>query len=540
MDHAEQPQQVYIFDTTLRDGGQSEDVSFTIEDKLRLTTVFNDIGVHYVEGGWPGSNPKDEEYFRLIRGRLSQLKTKVTCFGSTRRIDKTCETDPNIQKLVAAEMPAVCIFGKTWTLHVKEALKINNDQNLEIIESSVSYLKRFHDEVLFDAEHFFDGYKNNPEYALNALRCAEQAGADFIVLCDTNGGTLPWEVESIFKKVRSAVSTKLGIHTHNDSEAGVTNSLYAVREGAKMVQGTFNGFGERCGNCNLISVISNLSLKMGIESIPQENIRRLSETSLKVSEMANMSHRKNQPFVGESAFAHKGGIHVSAIMKNPKTYEHIEPELVGNRRRVLISDLSGISNTVYKVGELGLDIELNADELKLITKKIKAKENQGFTYEAAEASFILLILRSINRLPSYFQLDGYRIIDERRKDDKDASSEATIHIVGPNETKVHTVSFGDGPVDALNNALKKALSGFYPTINDIRLTDYKVRILDSKFGSASKTRVSIDFSDGVDNWTTMGVYSDIIRSSYIALTDSINYKLYLDNKKSECWSVSPP
>jgi 2-isopropylmalate synthase len=515
---------IVFFDTTLRDGGQSEHISFSLEDKINIAKLLDQFGIQYIEGGWPGSNPKDIDFFENI-GKLKN--SKVTAFGSTRRGKTNTATDPNIQALLKSKADAVCIFGKTWDLHVKQALKVSMQENLAMIKDSVFYLKKKMKEVIYDAEHFFDGYKNNPDYALKTLASASEAGADYLVLCDTNGGTMTWEVEEIIKDVQKNTSTKLGIHTHNDSELGVANSLVAVKKGVQMVQGTINGIGERCGNANLISVIANLHLKMKMPLLKKQKLKNLYNLGHNIRELCNMDEWQHQPFIGKSAFAHKGGIHVSAILKNPHTYEHITPDLVGNRRRVLISELSGISNLRYKILDRGFNIDEKDPQLKEIIQELKKLENTGYSYEGADASLELLIAKMKNKLKEYFVLDGYQVYDGRRSFEKDTYSEATIKIKAK-KAYFHTASSGSGPVDALNNALRKAIINFYPNINEVSLKDYKVRILNKVDSTAAKTRVLITSGDHKENWTTVGVSHDIIRASYIALTDSFIYKLYKD------------
>lgn len=513
---------IALFDTTLRDGGQSEDISFSLTDKISIAGLLDEFGFDYIEGGWPGSNPKDIDFFKTV-GKLKNAK--VTAFGSTRRANSDTASDNNIMAMLQSGADAVCIFGKSWDLHVKQALKISMQENLRMISNSVAYLKKKLGDVIYDAEHFFDGYKNNPEYALKTLAAADEAGVSYLVLCDTNGGTLPWEVQQIITAVQKQTSVKLGIHTHNDSELGVANTLVAVKEGAKMVQGTINGIGERCGNANLISVLANLQLKMGISVLTKKKIAALSELSYSVRELCNLDEWKNQPFVGKSAFAHKGGIHVSAILKNPETYEHIAPTLVGNRRRVLVSELSGISNLRYKIQERGFKIDEKDAQLKDIIQELKKLENTGYSYEGAEASLELLIAKMKKNLKEYFKLDGYQVYDGRRSFDKESYTEASIKIKAKGDY-FHTASSGDGPIDALNKALIKALVNFYPIINEVSLKDYKVRILNKTASTAAKTRVLITSGDSKESWTTVGVSHDIIRASYIALTDSFIYKLY--------------
>lgn len=519
---------VKLFDTTLRDGSQAENISFTVQDKLRIASTLDKLGIEYIEAGWPGSNPKDIEFFSAMH--KCSFKAKITSFGSTRRAKNTCDNDENIQAIIKSKCKVACIFGKSWDLHVSEALRIDKKINIEIIQDSVSYLKKNMSEVIYDAEHFFDGFKSDPEYALATLKAAEQAKADYIVLCDTNGGSMPWEIEEIFGYIQSQISTPLGIHTHNDSELAVANSLIAIRKGAKMVQGTINGIGERCGNSNLISVIATLKLKMQVNCVTDKQLKSLSSIGNLIREIANMNEWQNQPYIGKSAFAHKGGVHVSAILRNPRTYEHIQPDLVGNRTRVLASDLSGMSNIQYKINELGLNLEESDADIKKVVFELKKLENEGYAYEAADASLEILILKIKKKLKNYFQLKGYQVLDGRRSKDINSYTEATVMIEGPDKEIVHTASVGRGPVDALSKAVKKALCNFYPLLNDVNLIDYKVRILDGREASAAKTRVLITSSDGDSNWTTVGVDYDIIRASYISLIDSLIYKLYKEDK----------
>lgn len=513
---------IALFDTTLRDGGQSEDISFSLEDKISIAKLLDEFGFDYIEGGWPGSNPKDIDFFQTI-GKLKNAK--ITAFGSTRRAKVALEVDPNIRALLESKADSVCIFGKSWDLHVKQALKTSKQENLKMIADSISYLKKKVGEVIYDAEHFFDGYKNNPEYALQTLAAASEAGAEYLVLCDTNGGTLTWELQQIIEQVQKHTNTKIGIHTHNDAELAVANTLVAIKQGAKMVQGTINGIGERCGNANLISVIANLQLKMGISLFSKKKLESLRELGHNIRELCNMDEWKHQPYIGKSAFAHKGGIHVSAVLKNSDTYEHIIPGVVGNQRRVLVSELSGISNLRYKIQERGINIDEQDFQLKDIITELKKLENTGYSYEGAEASLELLIAKIKKKLKKYFILDGYQVYDGRRSFDIDSYTEATIRIKAKDEF-FHTASSGEGPVDALNNALRKALVNFYPKISEVSLKDYKVRILNKTASTAAKTRVLITSGDSKRNWTTVGVSHDIIRASYIALTDSFIYKLY--------------
>ena len=518
-----------LFDTTLRDGTQAEEISFTVDDKLYIARLLDEFGIHYIEGGWPGSNPKDLDFFREAK-KLQLSQAKITAFGATRRASQSCDKDSNVQALIKSEAPIACIFGKGWDLHVTAALGIELEQNLELIEDTVAYLKKYFDEVIFDAEHFFDGYNANPDYAIQAMQAAQKGGADYLVPCDTNGGVLPWEVTAAVEALQAQCNKPIGIHVHNDVDTAVASTLLAVQKGAIMVHGTINGIGERCGNANLVSVIANLQLKMGYECVSPDNLKKLTNLSRTVQELANMREWKNQPFVGDSAFAHKGGVHVSAVMKNPLTYEHIEPELVGNRRRVLISDLSGRSNIIYKLEELGINMDAKDPALIKIVDEIKQMENEGYAYEGADASLEMLIHKVRGDAKEYFDIKGYRVVDERQVSGEPVS-EATVRLQLANGEIAHTVSLGNGPVDALNGALMKALSEHYPVLEEVHLTDYKVRILNSHMGTKAVTRVMIEYSDGKDHWNTVGVDSDVIGASYAALVDSVRYKLYKENQE---------
>lgn len=521
---------VKIYDVTLRDGTQGENISFSIQDKLRIASKLDEVGVHYIEGGWPGSNERDEGFFKEAK-KLRLNKSRIAAFGSTRRADKKCAEDGNINSLLEAETPVVTIVGKSWDFHVKEALRISLEDNLEIIHDSIAYLKQRVDEVFFDAEGFFDGYKRNPEYALAAIKAALDGGADTLVLCDTNGGTLPWQVESTVKDVNLKLANpSLGIHTHNDGELGVANTLYAVIGGANQVQGTMNGYGERCGNANLCSIIPNLKLKLGINSISDDELKKLYEVSHFIHELTNLPPIKNRPFVGESAFAHKGGLHVSAVMKKAETYEHINPEIVGNRRRVLVSDLSGRSNIVYKAKEVGIELEPNDKQVQKILSELKKLENQGYEFEGADASFELLVRKALGQYRKHFELKGARIIVEKRKDDEEPISEATV-IVQVDGVTEHTAAVGNGPVNALDNALRKALEKFYPALKDVKLKDYRVRVVSTLRGTDAVVRVLIESGDGETNWSTVGVSENIVEASWKAMVDSIDYKLLKDEAK---------
>jgi 2-isopropylmalate synthase len=514
---------IKIYDTTLRDGSQGEDIAFSAEDKVRIAQKLDELGIHYIEGGWPGSNPKDLQFFQEIKS-IPISHAKIVAFGSTCRADTPPEKDLNMQALIEAGTEVVTIFGKSWDIHPLEALNITLDQNLEIINQSIRFLKNRVSEVIFDAEHFFDGFKNNPQYALSTLQAAQDAKADWIVLCDTNGGTLPDEVQSIIKEVKKKISLPLGIHVHNDAEVAVANTVLAVKEGIRLAQGTINGYGERCGNANLCSIIPNLKLKMGIHCITDAQLRKITEVSHFVSELANLPHHKYLPYVGDSAFAHKGGVHVSAIRKSDTTYEHVQPGRVGNRQRVLISDLSGESNILYKAAEYKINIESKDPKVRAILNDLKRLENQGFQFEGAEGSFEILIKKALGKHKKFFDLIGFRVIVEKRREEDPPLSEATI-MVRVGDRVEHTAAVGNGPVNALDNAIRKALEKFYPELREVKLMDYKVRILSSKDGTGAQTRVLIESGDGVSKWGTVGVSENIIQASWQALVDSIDYKL---------------
>lgn len=515
-------EKIQIFDTTLRDGTQGEKISLSVDDKIKIAERLDEFGIDYIEGGWPGSNPKDRLFFERAKS-LSFGHAKLVAFGSTHHPDRPVETDANVQELLQAETPAISIFGKSWLLHVKQALKISPDENLRIIEETISYLKSRGREIIYDAEHFFDGFKDNSEYALKTVQTAYNAGADVIVLADTNGGSLPSEIMRAIMAVKKILSAPLGIHAHNDSDLAVANSLAAVQAGCVHVQGTINGYGERCGNANLCSIIPNLQLKMGLRCVPEQSLEQLTELSRYVSEIANVSHATNQPFVGRSAFAHKGGIHVSAVMKNSATYEHLPPESVGNKRRVLVSDLSGRSNILYKAKEMGINLDSYQPRVPEIVQSIKHLENDGYQFEAAEGSFELLLRRGIGEAVDFFRLEGFRVVIEKRPGETPAS-EASIK-VRVNGVLEHTAAEGNGPVNALDNALRKSLEKFFPDLKKMHLSDYKVRVLNENFGTSAKVRVLIESKDSQSRWTTVGVSENIIEASWQALTDSISYYL---------------
>lgn len=521
---------IFLYDTTLRDGTQSEDVNFTVIDKLRIAEYLIDFGIDCVEGGWPGSNPRDMDFFNALRKSSLIDINKISAFGSTRHVSKTCEDDELIKALLEANVPNITIFGKTWDLHVKQALKISLDENLNIIYDTIRYLKSKVDKVYYDAEHFFDGYIANPEYAKKTLLTAKEAGADCVILCETNGGTMTDKVMEIVTEVKKILSDySFGIHAHNDCEMAVANSVMAVRHGASHVQGTINGYGERCGNANLCSIIPNLQLKYGYDCVNQEKLTKLKNLSDFLDEIGNLKHNTHRPYVGRSAFAHKGGVHVSAILKDSKTYEHIDPDTVGNTRRVLLSDLSGKSNLIYKAKEFGLDIESKSETIQNVLHQLKDLENRGFQYEGAEASFELLIRKAMGNLPEFFDIISYRVIDEKNKALSVAPmAEATVKVAVNGDVE-HMVATGNGPVNALDNAIRKALTRFYPELKTMELVDYKVRIL-SHNGTLSITRVLVVSYDNDSSWCTVGVAENIIDASYQALLDSIVYKLLKSNK----------
>jgi 2-isopropylmalate synthase len=514
---------IEIYDTTLRDGAQSEDISFSVEDKLKITERLDDIGIHYIEGGWPGSNPRDIAYFKKAV-KLKLKNSVLVAFGSTHRPKKKPERDDTLKALIDSGTSVITIFGKSWDFHVREALKISLDQNLDLIHDTVAYLKKHVDKVFFDAEHFFDGYAANHRYSFQCLTAAQEAGADCLVLCDTNGGTITTKVRETVKKVVKSFKTPVGIHVHNDIDCAVANSIIAVEFGAVHVQGTINGIGERCGNANLVSLIPNIQVKLGMKCISPKEMNKLRDVSRFVNEIANLRHFKRQPYVGDSAFAHKAGIHVSAIRKSPETYEHIRPEMVGNSQRILISDLAGRSNILRKAEEFGIKLSSGSAQLQDIVTSLKELENQGFQFEGAEASFELLMKKALGLHKRFFDLIGFRVIIEKRKEGEEALSEATIMLRVSGHIE-HTAATGNGPVNALDNALRKALERFYPQFKEVKLHDYKVRVLAAGKGTQAKVRVLVESGDKEKRWGTVGVSENIIEASYQALVDSIEYKL---------------
>ncbi|MGA9407398.1 MAG: citramalate synthase [Bacteroidota bacterium] len=522
-------EKIFTYDTTLRDGTQGEEVAFSADDKVKIAKRLDAFGIDYIEGGWPGSNPKDMEFFALAKN-VRFTHAKLAAFGSTRRAKNPVHEDANIKALLDAQTPVVTIFGKTWLLHVKSALQISEEENLEIIEDSVRYLKKNGKEVVYDAEHFFDGFKSDKAYALKTLHAAERAGADVIVLCDTNGGTLTDEIAGIVREIKGHLTVPLGIHTHNDSEVAVANALAAIQNGCVHVQGTINGYGERCGNANLCSIIPNLQLKLHYCCVESENLKSLTELSHYVSELANLTHRKNLAYVGESAFAHKGGVHVSAVMKTPATYEHTNPENVGNVRRVLVSDLSGRSNVLYKAKELGIDIDDKSPAVQHIVDDLKDMEHYGYQYEDAEGSFELLVKKRTKEFKEFFDLEGFKVIIHKESYEAQPHSEAIIKVRVGDKTELAAAE-GIGPVNALDCALRKALERFYPQLSQIKLTDYKVRVLDSKSATAAKVRVLIETQNGTSSWNTVGVSPDVIEASWKALVDSLSFHLLKSEKE---------
>ena len=521
---------VTAYDSTLRDGAQAQGVSFTVEDKLKIVAQLDALGVGYIEAGNPGSNPKDLEFFK----RAAELKlqhAKIIAFGSTRRIGIQAADDNNLRSLLSANTQAVAIFGKSWDYQVTDILRTTLDENLRMIADTIAYLKQQGKEVVFDAEHFYDGYKANAEYAFATLKAASDAGADVLVLCDTNGGTFPNEVFEITRKVVSQFSAaqsggvQVGIHCHNDCEMAVANSVAAVQAGASQVQGTINGIGERCGNANLVSIIPNLQLKLGFNCIPEENITALTHVARFVSEVANMPFNDKAPYVGNDAFSHKGGMHIDAVNKNPISYEHINPEQVGNIRHILVSEVAGRGALLNKLQQIEPSLTKDSPDTIRVLEQLKALEHEGYQFEGAESSFDLLMHKLLGKFEPFFSLKQYNVsIFEPSADGLNSS--ATIHI-NVNGTDANATAQGDGPVNALDKAMRKALADFYPDINDIKLVDYKVRVLDSSQATAAKVRVIIESTDQQQSWTTIGVSTDIIEASWLALKDAVEYKLLL-------------
>ena len=513
-----------IYDTTLRDGAQAEGVHFSLSDKLRLAERLASYGLDYVEGGWPGSNDKDRDFFAEA-GKLPWGSCKLAAFGSTRRPDIDASADSQIRLLLQAETPVVTIFGKSWLLHVEKVLRTTPTENLRMIADSVAFIKKESREVIYDAEHFFDGFIADNEYALRTLEAAAEAGADYLVLCDTNGGRLPSEIANTVRTVRARFpKSKVGIHTHNDCGLGVANAVAAVQEGALQVQGTMNGYGERTGNCNLTTLLPLLELKLGKKILPEGNLRQLSELSAFVDELANLHHDPRAPFVGRTAFAHKGGMHVNAVNKIASSFEHIDPASVGNHQRILVGELSGGANVMMKARELGIAVEEKSPQTRAILAKIKKLEKDGYEFEAADASFELLVRRSLEKIPAPFQIESYKVEVVRARPSARETSHATISVrIGKKIQK--TSAKGDGPVNALDAALRKALLPAFPSLRKMKLIDYKVRIVSSRGGTAARIRVLVESSDGTREWGTVGVSSNILEASALALTDSLSYFL---------------
>jgi 2-isopropylmalate synthase len=516
---------IELYDTTLRDGAQSEGVTYSLIDKVRIAEKLDYLGIDYIEGGWPGSNPKDMQFYkRMSKQRLKHAQ--LVAFGSTRRAGITARQDKNLQAILKCDSHTATLFGKTWALHVKSVLRTTPQENLKMISDSVQFLVKQKLVVFYDAEHFFDAYQDNPAYALSCLRAAEDAGASFLVLCDTNGGALPGQISRVIQEIKPKISTVLGIHCHNDAGSAIANSLMAVEAGCDMIQGTINGYGERCGNADLLPIIANLKLKLGFDCVSDERLKSLTEVSYFISEISNMRHMNNQPYVGDSAFAHKGGVHINAVMKNPRSYEHINPESVGNRRRILVSELAGKSGILIRAKDLKFDLTKDDPKTKKLYKLLQSLELKGYHFEAAEGSFELLLKKALGKVREYFHLEGFRVVVNKEKN-KRITSEAIIKLKVKNKIE-HTAADGDGPVNALDNALRKALEDFYPTLSQMRLSDFKVRILDEKAGTAAVTRVIIQSQDEKDAWNTIGVSENIIEASWQALSDSIEYKLLKD------------
>lgn len=523
--------EVKLYDTTLRDGAQRDGISYSVGDKIMIAKLLDNLGLDYLEGGWPGSNPKDLDFFYKAR-KIAFKNIKIAAFGSTRHVGNKVEKDANVRQLLEAETEVVTIFGKSWDFHVTEALQTTLDENLRMIKETVSYLKDRDKEVIYDAEHFFDGYRHNPDYALATVKAAAEGGADTIVLCDTNGGLLPLELQEIFSLVKKSIAVPLGIHAHNDAGMGVANSILAFQAGATHIQGTINGYGERCGNADLCTIIPNIQYKLGCQVLEESKLNELTKISRTVAELANMIPLDSQPYVGSNAFTHKGGIHVDAVIKHPETYEHFNPELVGNKRRILVSELAGKSNILYKANELDIELTKQYPATRKVLETIKRMEYEGYQFEAAEGSFELLLLKTMKVYRPLFTLEGFRVINEKYKNnDGEIISEATVKLKVKNQL-VHTVAEGNGPVNALDQALRKALEGIYPALKKIKLVDYKVRVLEGRAGTAAKVRVLIFTRDDKKCWGTVGVSTNIIEASWLSLVDSIEYGLLCRQGKS--------
>jgi 2-isopropylmalate synthase len=518
---------ISIYDSTLRDGAQAQGISYSVEDKIKIVERLDALGVGYIEAGNPGSNPKDLEFFARVAA-LKLTRARIIAFGSTRKVGVAVEADANVQSLLGAGTAAIAIFGKSWDYQVTEILRTTREENLRMIADTVRYLKQQGREVVFDAEHFFDGYMADADYALATLAAAADAGADWVVLCDTNGGSFPTEIHDITKTVTGRFSVPIGIHCHNDGELAVANSLMAVQAGARQVQGTINGIGERCGNTNLCSIIPNLQIKLGYECIPPSSLEQLTSVARSVSDIANMPHNEKAAYVGADAFAHKGGMHIDAVVKNPHSYEHIDPDLVGNSRRTLMSEVAGRSTLLARIRAIDPSLDRDSPETRKIIDRLKALEHEGYQFEAAESSFELVVRKMLGRYTPFFELVEFKVI-VNEPCINEANSSVIIKVrVGDQE--VLTVAEGDGPVNALDRAARKALERLYPAIGAIRLTDYKVRVLDSDKASAARVRVLVESTDGHERWTTIGVSTDIINASWQALVDAMEYKLLRDQE----------
>lgn len=515
--------QVKIFDSTLRDGAQAESISFTVEDKIKIVKALDTIGVSYIEAGNPGSNPKDMEFFKRMKS-LELTSSKLTAFGSTRRCGINVEDDLNVQSMLKAETPAVTIFGKSWDFHVTDIIKTTLEENLEMIKDTLSFFKGHQKEVIFDAEHFFDGYKSNPDYAMKSLEWAIKGGADSIVLCDTNGGCMPDEVFAITEEVYRNFDIEVGIHCHDDGGMAVANSMMAVKAGASHVQGTYIGFGERCGNANLSTIIGNLQLKLDYQCVPNEAIENLTETARYVAEVANINLTESEPYVGRRAFTHKGGMHIDGVNKASHSFEHIDPSLVGNSRRFLMSEVAGRSTVLKKIRKVSPKLTKDSEETKQIIDRLKELEHVGYQFEGAESTFELVIRKHLGKYKPFFHIENFKIIGEQPSKDSEFSAYAMVKVNVDGKNCV-TAAEGDGPVNALDKALRSALETFYPELSKVHLTDYKVRVLDTKAATAAKVRVLIESTDGLDKWSTVGVSTDIIEASLVALVDSIEIKL---------------
>lgn len=524
---------LWIYDTTLRDGAQREGLSLSIEDKLRIARQLDRLGIPFIEGGWPGANPKDVQFFWQLREEpLTQAE--IVAFCSTRRPGRSASEDPMLQPILAAGTRWVTLFGKSWDLHVIEGLQTTLEENLAMIEDTIAYLRSQDRRVIYDAEHWFDGYKQNPDYAIETLKAAIRGGAEWLVLCDTNGGTLPHEVSAIVQAVVQAVSSEhptpqIGIHTHNDSGTAVANAIAAVLEGAQMVQGTINGYGERCGNANLCTLIPNFQLKLDYRCVQDEQLAQLTGASRLISEIVNLAPDDHAPFVGQSAFAHKGGIHVSAVERNPLTYEHIAPESIGNQRRIVISDQAGLSNVLVKARSFGINLDKQDPACRQILQRLKTLENEGYQFEAAEASFDLLMREALGQRQDFFEVKGFQVHCTMATAGAATDSLATVKVAVKGQDILEAAE-GNGPVSALDAALRKALTNFFPIIGEFHLTDYKVRILDSAAGASAKIRVLVESSNGYQRWTTVGVSENIIEASYHAVVEALEYGLLLQNQ----------